>query len=125
MAKIGFIGEKKDLLVGQGDDFIIPVTTTNADGTPYDYTDCVITGIIKKKPKSTAITATFTVTLTDPTNGKYTFELPNSVTALIPCGDTLDSSESIYEWELKMTDASGKKRKLYYGNVYVFRQLGA
>ncbi len=121
--KIGFIGEEVNITIRQGADYEAQFTLEDSNGVTIDLTGRVYTAIMRKTPKSSAITASFVCELTNPTGGVFTMSMSNAVTATIPAGDTLDAQESQYVWEMEMLGADNKIYPVYYGKVSVFRQL--
>ena len=127
---IGYYGERLDLRVRQGATFgpiqatmRNPVVPPAELGTPVDLTGCTIRGQIRRKALDVAIVASFAVTITNAVNGQYEFGLSSTTTTGITAGETLDSTQSKYVWDLELVDSSGRITPLYYGVVNVLREV--
>lgn len=124
MSSIGDYGQKLDLNIRQGGTFgPFAVTITNPDNTPVNLTGYTFRGQIRKKPKDTAIVAEFSCVITNPTAGIFTFTIPATITSTIPAGDTINSSDSKYIYDLEMVDNTSKVIPLIYGNAIVLREV--
>lgn len=122
---IGDKGDRVDLLVSQGrtcGPFYL--TILRKDGTPEDLTGCQFVSEIRKTPSSSVVNATALVTLTAPTLGKVRFEFPASQTKDITADDSDETHpDSVYTWDFEVHYPSGRKRPVFYGTVYVFREV--
>lgn len=125
MAQVGFRGERLDLLVRQGAT-LGPhlVTLTNPDNTPVNLTGCTIQGQVRKNALDTgAPVATFVINYIDLLLGKFSFEIPHTITALIPAGEFQKDDESQYQWDMELLDSQNRIIPLYYGNFENFREV--
>lgn len=125
MAQVGFRGERLDLLVRQGSTLGPHVVTlTNPDNTPVNLTGCIIQGQVRKNALDTgAPVATFVINYIDLLLGKFSFEIPHTVTALIPAGEFQKDDESQYQWDMELLDSQNRIIPLYYGNFENFREV--
>lgn len=125
MAQVGFRGERLDLLVRQGATLGPHVVTlTNPDNTPVNLTGCTIQGQVRKNALDTgAPVATFVINYIDLLLGKFSFEIPHTITALIPAGEFQKDDESQYQWDMELLDSQNRIIPLYYGNFENFREV--
>lgn len=123
--EIGFLGEEMHLSIKQGATFgPVTATMTNPDGTPVNLTGCGFVGTIRKKAKDTdPPIGSLTFAITDAVNGKYQFSMSDTATAALPCGESLQSGDSTFVYDIMMSDAGGNVLPLYYGKVTVFREV--
>jgi hypothetical protein len=104
---------KKDLTIYQGDDYRLLVTFTTSGG-PFDLTGHTFAAQVRAGPADTNPNpplASFTCTLTNPTGGELTLELPHTTTAAL--GATAKT------WDLQATDPAGKVTTYLAGTVTV------
>jgi hypothetical protein len=124
MAQVGFRGERLDLLARQGatlGPFI--VTLTNPDLNPVNLTGCTIQGQVRQNALDATKVADFVVTIIDAVAGKFSFEIPHTVTALILAGEFQKDPKSIYQWDMELLDTSNRITPLYYGEYENFREV--
>ena len=74
-----------NLIIDQGSDFAIELKLTET-GIPTDLTGYSVRAQMRKKASSTAITATFTTSITDAVNGIINMSLSNTITKDIKAG---------------------------------------
>lgn len=124
MAKVGYIGEKLDLVIRQGATLgPFPATMTYADGvTPYDLTGATIRGQIRKRALDTEVVENIQVDINAPSEGQYKFGLDAATTGGMTAGESMGDAASKYVWDLELELADGTIIPLYYGNVAVFRE---
>lgn len=121
--RIGYIGENFDLQISQGRTFgPMKITLLNPDKSPVNLTGCQIRGQIKKTAGA-AVIAAFDVSITDYSGGKFEFGLTDEVSATIVAGESIDSDESLYFWDMEIEDSLGRILPLYFGSVFVFRRI--
>lgn len=124
MAQVGFRGERLDLLARQGatlGPFI--VTLTNPDNSPVNLTGCTIQGQVRQNALDATKVADFVVTIIDAVAGKFSFEIPHTVTKDIPAGEFPKDPISIYQWDMELEDSLGRVLPLYYGEYENFREV--
>lgn len=124
--RIGYIGERLDLLIRQGADFgPMSATMVNPDQTLVDLTGCTIRGQIRKSGLDATIVESFNTTILNQVTyrGQYKFWLTNAETAAIVAGETLADKASKYVWDLELLDSTGIVTALYYGDVLVQREV--
>ncbi len=116
-ATLGSIGDEVNLLISKGDDFgPHQLTLTNPDASPVNLTGATITAKLKK---GTAVAVAFTTEITNAVGGAFTFSLPAAITATLASGEGINDHASVYQWDLRLTDSTGKKRTLFYGQARV------
>lgn len=123
-AQLGYIGERLDLLIRQGatlGPFIC--TLSNPDASPVNLTGATIRGQIRKKAADTAVVATLSVIIMNPTGGQYSFALDAATTAGIVAGADITKPESVYLWDMELQDSLGRVIPLYWGDVRVHREV--
>lgn len=121
---IGYKGEELNLLVRQGATFgPVTGTLTGAGATPVNLTGCIIRGQVRRTAASVGVSAPLTVTLTDPTNGVFTYEITAADTTLLSAGNSETDADSQYVWDMEMVDTSGRILPLTWGAVAVFREV--
>jgi hypothetical protein len=124
MATLGYIGERLDLLIKQGSTLgPFNATMKNPDGTPVNMTGMTLRAHIRRTGLSADLVVTIPVTITQPTEGKYTFGLTDEATAAIPACETIKDAASKYVWDMELQDAAGNVMPLYYGDCKVFREV--
>lgn len=116
--KLGYLGEKIAITCRQGGTlgpFRARMTNADANKTPVDLTGAVIRGTVRRAPGDAVALASFVVTITDPTDGRYEFGLPADVTATLPAGvDIMDAAGKLV-WDLELVDSQGRVTPLYFG----------
>jgi hypothetical protein len=86
---------KENLQVVRGDTLTVVSTMTTDGSTPIDITGRTYAMQIRTSPDATAISASFTMNVSDPTNGVVTATLPATATAaLTPQNYTYDLEET-------------------------------
>jgi hypothetical protein len=109
-----------DLTIEQGTTFTRTLTLADAEGVATDLTGCTAAGKIRKKYSSTSAAATFTVAFAaDRTTGELTFSLSAAQTAAIEAGESVDSANSQYVWDLEMTWADSTVDRILQGKVSI------
>ena len=116
-----------DLHIEQGStldrDLLIKV-----NGAPFDLTDWVPSGQIRKTHRSIDIVATFSFTCPTTgyslTDGRMTLLLAADITAAMPCGETETDARSKYVYDIELTGRTGsvhdgEVKRLMEGIVYV------
>lgn len=126
VATLGSVGEEVNLLISQADDFgPHEVELVNeADGTRVNLTGATISGTLKKKVKDTAVAASFAINITDAVMGKFTFSLNRFTTQALTTGETANSVESLYFWDLKLLDSANRRQTIFYGEARVKPSIG-
>lgn len=124
MAKVGYIGEKLDLVIKQGSTLgPFTATMTYADGvTPFDLTGCTIRGQIRKRALDATVVEDLQVTITDAPAGQYEFGLDVAATTAMVAGENMTDPASKYVWDMELVRADASILPLYYGGVSVFRE---
>ncbi len=123
---IGSIGERLDLLIRQGGTFgKFNVVLQNPDGSFVDLTGSVIRAKLKKNALDAPTVYDFNISMVDPVNGEFEFWLTDEQTAALPAGDSINSPQSKYVWDLEIEDVQGAVLPVYYGNAKVFREVTA
>ena len=122
--EIGFLGEEMHLQIRQGATFgPFLATMVNPDLSPINLAGCIVRGNIRKKALDAIIVASLVFIITDPSLGKYQFSMTDEATSALVCGESPNSSESKYVYDIELEDSSGSVHPLYYGNVIVFREV--
>lgn len=126
MAQIGTKGGNLDLLIRQGaTQGPYYMTVKKADGTALDITSGVVSAQIRKTADGPTLSGvTFTSTITDGANGKFTWEIPATSTALLTASPIDEEQpESQYVWDMEIALTGGRVIPLLYGIVKVFREV--
>ena len=124
MTTLGYIGEKFDLLIKQGSTLgPFSITLSNPDNTPVNLTGAAVRAHLRKRALDSDKVADLQVAMVDAAAGKFQFGMSDEATANIPAGETLKDAASIYVWDMKLEDASGRVLPLYYGDCKVFREV--
>lgn len=124
MAQVGFKGERLDLQARQGatlGPFI--VTLKNPDNTPVNLTGCTIQGQVRKNALDADIAAEFVIAYIDRLEGKFSFEIPHTVTALMSAGEFQRDIDSQFQWDMELLDSLSRITPLYYGDYNNFREV--
>jgi len=109
-----------DITVLQGSTYTLPITVWYVDRTPYNLTDCVVRGQIRRTHKSTIVIANFVCTITDASNGKVTISLTDTITEAIPAGETISDPRSRYVYDIEIENTiTGVVTRLLEGVVLV------
>lgn len=123
---IGSKGAELDIVIRQGATFgPMTCTLTNPDTTPINLTGSTITGQIRKYPDDvTSMGISATIVLTNPSGGVFTWSFTAASTATLDADPESENSPgSIYQYDLEMTDSSGRVIPLLYGKAKVFRNV--
>lgn len=91
-----------DIEAYRGDTLSLPFQARNKAGI-VDLTGYTIIAQVRKKRQSAEPSATFTVFVEDAAQGLYTLVMPASVMATLPCGETPNSADSKYVWDVQLT----------------------
>lgn len=123
MAVLGKKGKKLDLLIKQGSTFgPYPITLRNPDGTAVNTAELIISGTIRKTPK-TPVVVTIEFEKID-NSGRYNMIIPASQTTLLTAGQNELSSDSKYVWDCELINSNlNIIIPLFYGEVRVFRNI--
>lgn len=116
-------GRRLDIVITQGDDWFYNFTLNKKDGTPWDLTEAVGVGTIRKTPASPVL-ANAVTNFYAPTLGKGTLAFLGADTAGIPA-DPIDEDQpdSLYLWSYRITLNNGRTRTLFDGEFRVRRKL--
>lgn len=98
---------KLDIIIEQGAVFNRVVQIKDKDGVVVDITDDTFAGDVRKRHNSTTETATFSITITDATNGKITVSISSAFTAGIEAGE--------YVYDIQWTPSFGNTVRLLEG----------
>lgn len=101
---------KENLSVVRGDTLTIVVVMTTDGVTPINITGRTYAMQLRTAPEATAVAATFTCTLTDPTNGE--------VTCVLPAATSAGLTPTSYSYDLQET-ASGVVSTIVVGSIKV------
>lgn len=105
----------QELFLEQGTDFSTTITLDDVAGVPYNLTNIQAKSQIKKSYYSTSATATFTITINDPSNGVILLQLPNTTTANIAAGR--------YVYDVIIKDSANTVTRVLEGIVNVIPQV--
>jgi uncharacterized protein (UPF0261 family) len=108
-----------DLTIEQGASYELPLALQHSDGTVYNLTGYTGRGQIRKYHRSTSIVASFTVTISTPTDGTLTLTLTATETATMPCGEEITDEKSKYVYDLEIVHTTGTVKRILDGYVYV------
>lgn len=125
MADIITKGQELNLTIRQGATFG-PIVCTLKDhlGTPINITGFTFAAQVRKTPSSRKATGfAATCTIVNAALGQYSFEFPAASTAALEVGDTENSEDSLYYWDMEMIQADARVIPLVYGSVKVFREV--
>lgn len=128
MAELGTKGSELNLLIRQGatlGEYYMTVKTQEDPPQPIDLTGATFSAQIRKTADSSPLTGvTFDFVITEPLEGKVTWQVPSTSTVNIPCSEIDENQpESLYVWDMEVKLASGKVIPLTYGTVKVFREV--
>lgn len=105
----------QELFLEQGTDFTTTITLDDVDGIPYNLSEVQAKSQIKKSYYSTSPTATFTVSINEPTEGIIVLQLNNSTTANIAAGR--------YVYDVVIKDSANTVTRVLEGIVNVIPQV--
>ena len=105
----------QELFLEQGTDFTTTITLDDVYGIPYDLTNIQAKSQIKKSYYSTTATATFTISISEPTSGTIILQLPNTTTANIAAGR--------YVYDVIIKDQANTVTRVLEGIVNVIPQV--
>ena len=117
-------GQELDLVIRQGATFG-PVVCTLKDelNAPINITGATFASEIRKTPSSRKATGCLVSTsVVDAVNGKFSFTIAATESAKLTAGETENSPESLYYWDLEMTIGT-TVTPFCYGTVKVFREV--
>lgn len=101
----------------------VHVTLTLDDGvTPIDLTGVTAAAQVRHRAADDVVLAQFTVAVIDPAQGVVQLDMPATETAKVPAFADSTSDASRHEWDLVLTDGSGRALQLLRGTV-IGRQL--
>ena len=104
----------------RGDDYQIPVTITNADGTAYNLTGATVRFTVKPTLQldtdsdASAVIAKTIISHTDASAGETEIVLSNTDTNITPWN---------YTYDLQITTVAGKVHSSYSGKVTVLADV--
>lgn len=113
-----------DIYAKKGATWDFPIFMKNEDGSAMDLTGWSARGQVRKLPNSTAITASFSCTVT-PATGRIDAVMAASVTTGIKCGDAVSDDESLYyyDFERYQGDPEVVRKDLPCGKLYVVPEV--
>lgn len=118
----GFIGEEHDFLVRQGQTFLIELTVTKEDRSPFDLTGYTVHAQLRRRPRDANVVKTFAALVANATGGVVTLALTAAETAELQCGDTLYDASSVYVYDVELV----KGAEVYpaaWGKLRVHREV--
>lgn len=117
---IGQWGEKIDLKIRQGSDFVFETNLySGPNKVPMDLTGYAFRAEIRKA-KGGPLAASFSFTVT---GNKVKASLDETATAAITCGNSPDDLASRYVWAMDARGPDGLSFPLYFGDVKVMPQV--
>jgi uncharacterized cupin superfamily protein len=117
-------GQELDLVIRQGATFG-PIICTLKDelNVAINITGATFEAQIRKTPNSRKATGCAVSTaMVDAVNGQFSFTITATESAKLLAGDTENSPESLYYWDLEMTLGT-VVTPFCYGTVKVFREV--
>ena len=126
MPTIGSKGAELDIVIRQGATFgPMTCTLTNPDTTPVNLTGSTISAQIRKFPSdNTSLGIAGVIVLTNASGGIFTWQFDAADTAdLLADDESEEAPGSIYQYDLEMTDSSGRIIPLLYSKAKVFRDV--
>jgi len=119
MADIDARGERLNLFVKRGTILpIVNIVVTNDDGTPFDLTNCEITGQIRVNVDDAAALANFTTGISNAAQGRAFYHLPSSETLKLVGGIPMPKAPlEKYVWDMQIKDSFQNITPLYWGDV--------
>lgn len=106
MPKLSNAPKRLDLEAYRGDTLVVPFQARDQDGV-LDITGYSVLAQIRKKRASTTATAQFDVSVTDAVNGYFSILLTPAIWASIPYGETTNSQDSRYVWDVQLASPGG------------------
>ena len=104
-----------ELFLEQGTDFVTSITLDDVNGDPYDLTNVIAKGQIKKSYYSSKETSHFTITINDPVTGVINMAIPSANTANIAAGR--------YVYDVVIKDSANTVTRVLEGIVNVIPQV--
>jgi len=106
----------QELFLEQGTDFVTSITLDDANGNPFDLTDFVAKGQIRKSYYSTNTTGEFIITIIEPeTDGTISLGISSANTANIPAGR--------YVYDVAIKSSSNNVTRVLEGIVNVLPRV--
>jgi hypothetical protein len=121
----GTIGQRIDLLIKQGSDFIgeLECYDDQVPPQPTPLAGFTFRGHLRKKPGGTPLR---TLVMTVFASHKIRISLTDDETATLKCGEFLDDDASQYVWDAESIEtATGTILPAFYGEAQVYRDIGA
>lgn len=98
----------------QGSTFEKSFTIKDSAGTLVNLTESSFAGQVRKTRLSTTVAATFTITI-DLGLSKVTYSLSAAVTAAMTAGETDESEDSQYVYDIEWTKPDGSIQRIFGG----------
>lgn len=98
-----------------GATYTYAVTLKDGTGAAIDLTNASLASQIRKTQAASEILATFSVAVTDATNGKATFSLSPVQTTALPA----TAADTYWKHDVLLTRADGVKIRILEGNVEI------
>lgn len=105
----------QELFLEQGTDYVTTITIDDVNGDPFDLTDYIGKGQMKKSYYSSSATANFVITITQPENGAVEIKLDSANTANIAAGR--------YVYDVVIKNSSNNVTRILEGIVNVLPQV--
>lgn len=115
-AKFGDIGALIEVVLVKGADFG-PIGIRFPDG--FDLTGCVVTGGVKKMAADPGYLKPYLIDASQQADRVISFRLPGADTATLTTGQHVNDVAGLHHTTIDLTDAAGRKRRLFYGPVRV------
>jgi len=104
-----------ELTVDQGTSFENTLDLLNDDGTPYNLTNCSLTGQLRKSYYSSNATANLTINVITAANGNANITMNAATTTNITAGR--------YLYDIKLTDANNNVTRIVEGILTITPQV--
>lgn len=105
----------QELFLEQGADYNTSITLDGANGSPFDLTDFVAKGQIKKSYYSQSTSGEFIITINDPTRGIINMNISSANTANLAAGR--------YVYDVVIKNSSNNITRVLEGIVNVLPQV--
>lgn len=112
------IGERQDIEIRRGVDFVLLIEAFDEGGSPVDLTGAAIEAAIKAASGDTVPVAVFAGAAGSATN-QYTLTLSNAQTLLLPQTADFSTPARLF-WDAKIVWADSRIDPAYYGYVLAY-----
>ena len=122
----GGVGARLDIAVRRGSpmaEYAVTLFADEAASVPIDLTGAVLKAAVRGRGDLAAVIVPIAIGVDDPTTGAVRLNLGAEETIALPGPDNVLDAPTVYDWGFSVTDTSGFKAPVFYGEFEVHGSL--